>query len=177
MIWEAQGWTYSRYRPRGGRVSDTPCQKYSKKNISKKIFQHLRGIPGTFIVGTPHSSSSCTQRRVSQKAVYVLALSIAHMIDMDRSWISDVWQKWEWASYIEDIFFWIFLFPFPSICAITYNATKMILSSRAPVTGKSYMHLCIYTSSDLVRDLGSTSHFKRWNINTVKAETIIFSSY
>ena len=26
------------------------------------------------------------------------------LVDMDRSWISaDVWQKWEWAMYIEDI--------------------------------------------------------------------------
>ena len=41
---------------RGG-VSDTPCQKYSKtfqKNIPKKIFQHLRGIPGIFKIGADH---------------------------------------------------------------------------------------------------------------------------
>ena len=38
-------------------VSETPCQKYSTifpKNIPQKIFQHLRGIPGIFIEGTPH---------------------------------------------------------------------------------------------------------------------------
>ena len=55
-IWGAQGQKYSRYSPRGG-VSDTPCQKYSKtfqKNIPKKIFQHLRGIPGIFKIGAPH---------------------------------------------------------------------------------------------------------------------------
>ena len=56
-IWGAQGQKYSRYSPRGGYqiplAKNIP--KHSKKNIPKKIFQHLRGIPGIFKIGADHA--------------------------------------------------------------------------------------------------------------------------
>jgi hypothetical protein len=51
MIWGAQGQKYSRYSPRGG--IRYPLPKIFQ-NIPKKIFQHLRGIPGIFVIGAPH---------------------------------------------------------------------------------------------------------------------------
>ena len=57
-IWGAQGQKYSRYSPRGGYqiplAKNIP--KHSKKKYSKKIFQHLRGIPGIFKIGADHIS-------------------------------------------------------------------------------------------------------------------------
>ena len=65
-IWGAQGQKYSRYSPRGGYqiplAKNIP--KHSKKNIPKKIFQHLRGIPGIFKIGAPHPYGSCLKSKI-----------------------------------------------------------------------------------------------------------------
>ena len=56
MMWGAQGQKYSRYSLRGGYQIPLAksIPKHSKKSIPKKVFQHLRGIPGILTIGAPH---------------------------------------------------------------------------------------------------------------------------
>ena len=96
MIWGAQGQKYSRYSPRGGYqiplAKNIP--KHSKKNIPKKIFQHLRGIPGIFMIGAPHINT--WRGRPVTPIAWPTPKSVSHQHSQKKPYESGkcIWTVW-----------------------------------------------------------------------------------